>query len=135
MRALAPVLCGALLASCTTAQAPATRSAEAQRDLDQLIAGKAAGAPLRCVPAVNTNDLRIIDGRTLGYAAGSKTVYIVHLSQGCASLAGGNYTLVTEHFGGDGPCTGDAARVVDLTSRIPQGSCIVGEIVPYSRPG
>jgi hypothetical protein len=84
---------------------------------------------------VNTNDLRIIDGRTVAYGLGTKMTYVVHLSDGCSSLSGGNYTLVTEHFGGDGPCTGDAARVVDLTSRIPQGSCIVGEIVPYSRPG
>jgi hypothetical protein len=135
MRALAPVLLGALLACCTTPQEPAARSANAQRDLEQLTAGKTAGAPLRCVPGVNTNDLRIIDGRTVAYALGTKLTYVVHLSGGCSSLYGGNYTLVTEHFGGDGPCTGDAARVVDLTSRIPQGSCIVGQIVPYSRPG
>jgi hypothetical protein len=25
--------------------------------------------------------------------------------------------------------------VVDLTSRMPVGSCIVSQIVPYSRPG
>jgi hypothetical protein len=135
MRALASVLVGALLASCATAPEPASRSAEAQRDLDQLISGKAAGAPLRCVPGVNTSDMRIIDGRTVAYALGTKMTYVVHLSQGCGNLAGGSYTLVTEHFGGDGPCQGDAARVVDLTSRMPVGSCIVSQIVPYRRPG
>jgi hypothetical protein len=135
MRTLAPVLLGTFLASCATPQEPAARGAEAQRDLQQLIAGKTAGAPLRCVPGVHTSDLRIIDGRTVAYPLGTKMTYVVHLSQGCDSLAGGNYTLVTEHFGGDGPCQGDAARVADLASRMPVGSCIVSEIVPYSRPG
>jgi hypothetical protein len=134
MRLLVSLLLVVSLISCATAPEPATRSAEAQRDYERLTAGKTAGAPLRCVPSINTADMMIIDGRTVAYRLGSRLTYIVHLSQGCGGLSSG-YTLVTEHFGGDGPCQGDAARVVDFTSRMPVGSCLVKEIVPYSRPG
>jgi len=134
MRLLAPILVAMAVASCATAPEPATRGAEAQRNFERLIAGKTAGAPQTCVPTINTSDLTIIDGRTIAYRLGSRTTYIVHLSGGCSGLTSG-YTLVTEHFGGSGPCRGDAARVVDLTSRIPVGSCIVNQIVPYTQAG
>jgi hypothetical protein len=132
--AAAGLLLAGLLGSCATAPEPAARSAAAQRDFERLTAGKVPGTPLSCVPGINTSDLTIIDGRTVAYRLGAKTTYIVHLSQGCGGLASG-YALVTERFGGEGPCRGDAARVLDTTSRMAVGSCMVTEVVPYVRPG
>jgi hypothetical protein len=136
MRPFVAILLGLSLVSCATGPEPYTQSAQAQRDLERLTAGKIAGAPLTCVPSTSasTDDLTIVDGRTVAYRIGSRTTYIVHLSQGCGGLASG-YTLVTERFAGAGPCRGDPARVVDFTSRIPVGSCVVKEIVPYNRAG
>jgi hypothetical protein len=134
MRAIALLPAAALVASCATPNEPATRGAEGQREYEQLIAGKTAGPPLVCIPANSTYDLRIIDGRTVAYRLGSKTTYVVHLSQGCGNLGSSGYALVTEHFGGSGPCRGDAARVLDAPSRMIVGSCMVQEIVPYSGP-
>jgi hypothetical protein len=135
MRRAALLLVGAALSSCATPQETASQNAAAQSELATLLAGKTAAAPISCIPTTNTSDMRIIDGQTVAYRLGSKTTYVVHLSQGCANLRGGNYTLVTEQFGGNGPCRGDAARVVDLPSRMPAGSCIIADIIPYSRPG
>ena len=133
MRPLAPLAAVALTASCATADEPATRSAEAQRDFEQLVAGKAPGPPLSCIPTNSTSDMRVIDGRTVAYWLGSKTTYVVRLSSGCGNLANGG-ALVTEQFGGSGPCRGDAARVLDAPSRMIVGSCMIQEIVPYSGP-
>jgi hypothetical protein len=134
MRAIALLPVAALAASCATPNEPTTRSAEGQRQYEQLIAGKTAGPPLVCIPTNSTDDLRIIDGHTVAYRLGSKTTYVVHLSGGCGNLANGSYALVTEHFGGSGPCRGDAARVLDAPSRMIVGSCMIQEIVPYSGP-
>lgn len=132
MRALTLLPIVALAASCATPDDSATRSAESQREYEQLIAGKTAAPPLVCIPANSTDDLRIIDGRTVAYRLGSRTTYVVHLSQGCGNLGNGGYALVTERFGGSGPCRGDAARVLDASSRMIVGSCMIQQIVPYT---
>jgi hypothetical protein len=113
--------------------APAARS---QQRLQSLLAGKTAGRPISCLPSYNQNDMQIIDGRTVAFRLGARTVYLMHLSPGCELLnGGGGYALVTKEFGGMGLCRGDIARVFDTTSRITVGSCGVDSIVPYTTAG
>jgi len=129
------LLSGALLASCTTAPEPAQRSADRQRELQMLLAGKTAGPPVSCLPNYNSNDMRIIDGRNVAFRLGGRSVYLMHLSPGCDLLGSGNYALLTKQFGGMGYCRGDIVRVFDPTSRNTVGSCGIDEIVPYTSPG
>jgi hypothetical protein len=134
MRTAAVVPIGALLASCATPDSYQP-SPQAQQQLGMLLSGKVAGSPISCLPNYNANDMQIIDGRTVAFKLGSRTVYIMHLSPGCELLGNGGYALVTKQFGGMGMCRGDIARVFDTTSRSTVGSCGIDRIVPYMTPG
>jgi hypothetical protein len=135
MRGLAILVVAVALGSCATAPEPSTRTAAAQRDFDALVAGKIAAAALNCLPSFDQFDMQIIDGRTVAYSLGSKTTYVVQLSQGCGALGSGGYTLVTRQLGNTGLCRGDSASVVDLASRTHAGFCMVQQITPYNRSG
>ncbi len=131
-----PVLClAALLGSCSMAPQPEMRSPSGQRAFESLLSGKVAGQPVSCLPNYNANDMSIIDSRTVGFRVGTGTVYMMQLSEGCGLLGSGGYALLTRSFGGSGLCTGDIAQVADVTNRQTVGSCTIGPIVPYTRPG
>jgi hypothetical protein len=135
MRVLSLALIGAALASCTTAPEPVQRNAEKERELQMLLAGKAAGAPVSCLPNYSSNDMQIIDGRDVAFRQGGRTVYLMHLSPGCQLLGRGNYALLTRQSGGMGYCRGDIVHVFDPVSHITVGSCGIDGIVPYTRTG
>lgn len=136
MRAVVLILGAAALASCTTAPEPYQRNPKAEQALATLLAGKVAGSTMSCLQTYNTTDMQIIDGRTVAYKLGGRTVYLMHLSPGCEMLSpNGGYALLTRQFGGMGMCRGDIARVIDTTSRTTVGSCGVEGIVPYTTPG
>lgn len=133
MRGVGLLVALGVLASCSTAPGPMTRSPQAQREYDQLIAGKVAGPARTCLPSFNANDMVIIDEQTIAYRQGSGRVYINHMRGPCSGL-GGNTTLVTRTFGTE-TCSGDIARVVDVPSRMTVGSCAFGDFIPYASPG
>lgn len=131
-----PVLClAALLGSCSMAPQPVMRSPSGQRAFESLLSGKIAGPPISCLPSYNANDMSVIDGRTVAFRVGTGTVYMMQLGDGCGLLGSGNYALLTRPFGGSGNCSGDIAQVVDTMNRQTVGSCTIGPIVPYERPG
>lgn len=131
-----PLLClAALLGSCSMAPQPLVRSPSGQRSLDMLLTGKVAGPPVSCLPSYNANDMSIIDGRTVAFRVGTGTVYMMQLSDGCGLLGSGNYALMTRQFGSSGLCSGDIAQVIDTMNRQTVGSCSIGPITPYTRPG
>ena len=134
MRTLGFVLASAAaLAGCTTAP-PQPRSAAAQQHLQQLLAGKAPGVSQSCLPSYRTSaDMVIIDDTTVLFRDGARRVWRSEMRGQCNLLDSGHYTLVTRMFGGHGPCGGDIAQLVDLTSGITVGSCVWGDFVPYTR--
>jgi hypothetical protein len=133
MRALALALIAAGLASCTTAPPqPSAREARNQQQLQAMLVGKTAGGPITCLPSYNQNDMQVIDGRTVAFRLGQRTLYLMHLSPGCELLGSGHYALLTRESGGMGTCRGDIARVFDTSSRMTVGSCGIAEIVPYT---
>lgn len=135
VRAVTTLLAGAALASCSTAPTQPTRTAEGQRQFEQLVAGKMAGPPLRCLPTYSRNDMTVIDEQTIAYRQGAGRVYINHLRQPCGGLGGASTALVTRSFGSSDTCSGDIARVMDTASGMIVGSCVFGDFVPYARPG
>jgi hypothetical protein len=136
MRGILALLIGATLASCSTAPPqPVTRSAQGQRDFERLTAGKVAGPAIACIPSYAINDQTIIDGRTIAFrSGGGATVYIAHLSEGCELAGRGTYALVSRKFGSADTCRGDIEQVVDTVNHINVGSCVVGDITPYTTP-
>jgi len=135
MRSISLLVIGGALVACTTtaAQQQPMRSAQSQQQYDQLLAGKVAGAPLSCLPGFRSQDMVVIDERTVAFRDGSSRVYVNHMQGGCSNL-GGPYALVTRTFGGGQLCRGDIGQVVDLTNHFTVGSCVFGDFVPYVRP-
>jgi hypothetical protein len=136
MRGILLLLIGATLGSCQTAPPePATRSAQGQADFVRLTSGKIAGPSISCVPSYAVKDQTIIDGRTIAFrGAGGGTVYVAHMSPGCEAAGRGTYALFSRKFGTADTCRGDIQQVVDTTNRISVGSCVIGDITPYTRP-
>src|SRR5690242_7146794 len=100
VRAVSLILLGGLVASCTTTSPPPTRSAKAEQQYQQLIAGKVAQPSVTCLPSYNANDMITIDGRTLAFRVGSARTYIMHLSPGCEQASTGNYAFLSRPVGG-----------------------------------
>ena len=134
MRSISLLLIGAFIVGCTTGAAEQPiRTADKQRQYDQLLAGKVAGAPVSCLPTFRQDDMVVIDDSTVAFRQGSSRTYVNHMQGGCSNLGGG-YALVTRSFGGSQLCRGDIAQVVDLANRMTVGSCVFGDFIPYARP-
>ncbi len=134
MRRISLLFISAALVACTTTVAgPPVRAVKAQKQYDQLLAGKVVGAPISCLPSFNQSDMVVIDERTVAFRQGSSRVYVNHMQGGCTNL-GGPYALVTRTFGSAQLCRGDIGQVVDLTNHFTVGSCVFGDFVPYTRP-
>ncbi len=136
MRGISLLIAGALLGSCTTApQTMPVRSAKSEQQFQQLLAGKAAGAPVSCLPSYNANDMVVIDENTVAFKVGTGRVYVANMQGGCSNLGRGPYALVTRQFGSSGLCRGDIAQVMDTMNGITVGSCVFGDFTPYVRTG
>ena len=135
MRGLIFILMASAVTACTTApqQAP-VRSVKAEEHLNKLLAGKAAGEPLSCLPSWQSNDMVVVDDNTVVFRDNANRVYVNNFRDGCSNLGSGSYTLVTRRVGGS-LCSGEIAQVVDLQSGMTVGACSFGEFVPYKRAG
>ena len=136
MRSMSLLLMTGALAACTTAGPPEQRSAKADAELQQLIAGRAAGQPISCLPGYNSRSSRMtaIDDNTIAFRSSTGgDVYVSNIrSGGCSGLSSGFYTLVTR-TSGSSLCAGDIASVTDLQTGMLVGSCAIGEFTPYRR--
>src|SRR5690349_7379961 len=134
MRLISVLITGAALVSCTTAPPAPTRTAQRQREFQQLLNGKVAQAPINCLPHYRSGDMRVIDDDTIAFNDGSR-VYVNHMEGGCTNLSSGHNALLTRQFGTADLCRGDIAHVVDTLNGFTVGSCVFGDFVPYVRPG
>lgn len=133
MRCMSLLLLTAALGACTTGPQPG-RSAEAEAHLQQLLAGKVAARPISCLAHYRSNDMVVIDDNTVVFKNG-RTVYRNDFQGGaCANLGRGFYALVTRTSGGLGLCRGDIAEILDTSSGMTVGSCVLGDFVPYAAP-
>ena len=133
MRSMSLLILTAALGACSTTPQQMGRSAEADAHLQKLIAGKVPGESRSCLPHYRANNMVVIDDNTVVFEDG-RTVYRNDF-QGtqCSRLGSGFYTLVTR-TSGSGLCRGDIAQVVDMTSGMTVGSCVLGDFVPYTAP-
>ena len=136
MRIIPLLIAGTILASCSNVPPPPymARSASGERAYQTLLAGKVPGQPVSCLPNYNANDMTIVDGRTIAFRLGSRTTYVMHLTEGCEMLGGGTYALLSRQYGGPGLCRGDIQQVVDTLNHTTMGSCTIADITPYTRP-
>lgn len=135
MGARIPAFClsAATLAACSTAPAEPMRSARAQQELAEALAGRVAGRPVSCLPNYRANDMRIIDDWTILFRDG-RTIYLQNPRGGCPGIGSRRNILVTRLFGTNQLCSGDISHLVDPVSGIGGGACVFSEFVPYTRP-
>ena len=136
MRNIIPLALAAAVAGCTVAPPPqaALANPKAQARLAQLLAGKVAGRPQACLPSHRANDMAVIDDRTIVFRDSPGRVWLMHPLNECNLLSAGPYALVTRSST-SALCRGEIAQVVDTMSGANVGSCVMGDFVPYVRPG
>ena len=136
MRALmTAALVTATLAGCAVNNAQqGQRSLRAQQTLDRYLVGKTAGAPRSCLPTYRSQDMIVVDDRTILFRDGSNRVWRNDPAGGCSGLGRPGTALVTRSFGGSGLCRGEIATVVDTASGFTVGSCSFGDFVPFEGP-
>jgi hypothetical protein len=131
MRSIPLLLMVASVSACTAAP-PVPRTAAAQAQLNQLLAGRIAGAPQSCLPPGRNDNMITIDENTILFRSGG-TLYRNDLRGGGCNRLGGSYALVTRTTGSS-LCSGDIAQVADLSTGVTLGSCVLGDFVPYRMP-
>jgi hypothetical protein len=136
MRALISLsLLAATLAGCSVQpDAMAVRGPRAQQELDRFLVGKVAGAPMACLPSYRSNDMTVVDERTILFRDGANRVYRNDPPGGCPGAGRPGNALVIRSFGGTGLCRGEIVQVTDLTTGSFGGSCSLGDFVPYTTP-
>jgi len=135
MRSMSLLIAVATLAGCSTAPQYAADHARSEAKLQKELAGRVAGRPVDCLPTFSSADMVRIDDDTVLFRDGPDRIYRNELRGSCSGLGEQGYALVTNSFGGGGRiCRGDIARVVDMSTRMNVGSCVIGEFVPYTRP-
>lgn len=122
----------AMLAACSTAPVEPTRSARAQKELADALAGRVAGKPVSCLPNYRANDMQIIDDWTILFRDG-RTIYVQNPRGGCPGIGNRRNVLVTRLWGTNQLCSGDISHLVDPASGIGGGACVFSEFVPYTR--
>ena len=130
------LLFAAVLAAGLAACAP-VHDVEGERraamKFDAELAGLVAGPPRSCLSSQSRAGVVAARGPILLFREG-RMVYANHTSGGCAAIADGRDTLVTENFGGS-LCRGSLAKVVDLQAGgMIRGSCVLGDFRPFRRP-
>ena len=121
------VACAALAAAPTT-QARSRLSPDQQ--LDKLLAGRDAGAPVRCISLSRTGSSRIIDKTAIVYGSG-RTIY-VNRPDNAGSLDDDDI-LVTNIYGGSQLCRLDVVHLHDRGGYFYAGSVGLNDFVPYTR--
>ncbi|MGI8705273.1 MAG: hypothetical protein ACR2JJ_05690 [Sphingomicrobium sp.] len=131
-----PLVLIAALAGCTMGppQPPTPLDARQQTRLDQLLGGKVAGMPQSCLSSWRTQDMTVIDDSTIIFRESSNKVWLQKPQGPCDRLSSPSYALVTRSTQTQ-LCRGDIGQVLDPTTNITAGSCVMGDFVPYTRPG
>lgn len=135
MRNILFPLVAVALAGCAMAPQPtAVMDERAQARLSQLLAGKVAGPPQSCLPGYRSRDMVVIDDRTIAFRESPGRVWVMNPRNACNLLSSGPHALVTRTPTTQ-MCSGDIGQVVDTLSGATVGSCVMGDFIPYTRPG
>lgn len=122
-----------LIAACSTAPVEPTRSARAQKELADALAGRVAGKPVNCLPSYRADNMQIIDDWTILFRDG-RTIYVQNPRGGCPGIGSRRNILVNRVFGSNQLCSGDISHLLDPVSGIQGGACVFSEFVPYTKP-
>ena len=122
-----------LIGTAVVAASPAQeeRAAKEAATLEKAIAGKVAGKPVSCISLRDIDRSQNIGENAIIYRISTNRFYVNKPRGGCSGLRDGR-ALITR-IPTDRLCSGDVARVVDLTLGFEGPSCILGEFTPYTK--
>ena len=120
------------LTACATAESePYQMAADDREQLDEILDGRVAGEPQRCLFNSTNKQMTVIDDRTVLYRSGGR-YYLQQFNNDCANLDSGSTALLTTNYGTTGPCEGELARVIDTSVGATYGACSFGPFIPYT---
>ena len=132
MKTLALILAGAALAlTGTTAAAAETRAERAEAKLARMLEGLTAGEPVKCISALRSHHIQVIEHIGIVYDAGD-TIYVARATDPDAL----DYweVPVIERFGSQ-LCSNDVMRTVDRSGGYVTGPLFLEDFVPYTKNG
>lgn len=121
-----------ILSSPSIARTPRTdTTAAGEQELAKLLAGATPGKPTSCLSSFQRRDSRNISGVGVVYRDG-RTFWLNRFQDGCPEL---NYhSIIVTRTPSDQLCRGDISTIVDNSSGFFEGSCVMGDFVPYTKP-
>jgi hypothetical protein len=133
MRFIVSLAAIGLLGSAVIAASPAQeeRAAKEAAALEKAIAGKVAGKPQSCISLSRARSSQILGESAIIYRVSSNDIYVNKPVGGCSGLRK-DKTLITR-TPSDRLCSGDIARVVDLSLGFEGAACILGDFTPYTK--
>ena len=133
MRALIVPIALSLIASTAGAAAPRVSKPDpkVEAELAKALAGRVPGKPQSCIPNSANMNVRQIGANTLIYSKFGSTIWRNDPPGGCIG-AGRGYALISRSTTGSA-CRGDIVTIRDMVAGIDQGSCALGDFVPYTK--
>jgi len=131
MKRLALVLAGAALAltGAHAATAKETLAERGEAKLARMLEGHAAGEPVRCISAMRSNNIQVIEHVGIVYDAGA-TIYVARVTDP-RQLDRWDVPIF-ERFGSQ-LCSNDVIRTVDRGTGHFTGAVFLNDFVPYRR--
>jgi hypothetical protein len=103
-----------------------------EQELAELLEGRVAGEPMRCIPTMRSNNsMSIIDGTAIVYKDG-RTIYVNRTAN--PETLDWNDVLVINRFSGSELCKLDRVTTVDRGGGFFSGVVFLDDFVPYTLP-
>jgi hypothetical protein len=132
MKLITPIVAGAVLALGATAANAGDREAKGEAKLAEMLEGRVAGEPVRCITTFRSNSPQIIDRVALVHEEGD-TIYVARPER--PRSLDSNDILLIERFSSTQLCSGDQMRMIDRHGGFMTGIVFVKEFVPYTKAG
>lgn len=132
MKLITPILAGAALALGAAAANAGTIENKGEARLAEMLEGRVAGEPVRCITTFRSNTPQIIDRVALVHEEGD-TIFVARPERP-RSLDSRDILLI-ERFNSSSLCAGDHMRMIDRTGGFMTGLVFVKEFVPYTKAG
>lgn len=132
MRQISCLLAGmAALAAQASLANPAAAQPSPQVELQHLLAGKTAGAPVDCVPLTSISSSLIIDRTAIVFETSPGKLYLNTPPRGAAALDNRDTMVVDTRT--PELCSVDTVGLRDMATGMNSGFVGLGRFVPYAR--
>ena len=132
MKLITPTLAVAALALGAVAANAGNIEDKGEAKLAEMLEGRVAGEPVRCITTFRSNTPQIIDRVALVHEEGD-TIFVARPDRP-RSLDSRDMLLI-ERFSSGQLCTSDQMRMIDRTGGFMTGLVFVKEFVPYTKAG